>query len=145
MKKLLFISFILMTGLGIQLHANQNHREVFVCQSDNSEPKIYLPPVTYDMNLPEFSYSITLPLYQGEKILFFNFPIAQHLFVGEDTGRIEFTIDKETFEFQIYRKFKDQGYFDLQIPVYYQYKDEDINYPYLSRIFVLRILWKNND
>ena len=145
MKRFFFISLLLVLGIGTQLYASQKCCETMISKSNSSVPMVYLAPVTYDMSLPEFSYSITLPLNSSEKVLFFNLPIAYYLSVDEDTGKIEFKIDKETFEFQIYRKYKDQGYFDLEIPVYYQYKDEDVNFPYMSRIFVLRILWVNDD
>lgn len=145
MKRFFFVSFLLVLGVGIQLHASQKCCETTISKSNSSVPMVYLAPVTYDMSLPEFSYSTTLPLNTGEKVLFFNLPIAYYLFVDEDTGKIEFKIDKETFKFQIYRKYKDQGYFDLEIPVYIRYEGSGENFPYMTRIFVLRILWTNDD
>ena len=120
MKRFFFVSLLLVLGVGIQLHASQKSCETAISKSNSSVPMVYLAPVTYDMNLPEFSYSTTLPLNTGEKVLFFNLPIAYYLFVDENTGKIEFKIGKELFESKIYRNYKDQGYFDLEIPVYHQ-------------------------
>ncbi len=143
MKRFFFVSFLLVLGVGIQLHASQKCCETTISKSNSSVPMVYLAPVTYDMNLPEFHCEITLPLNGDEELFNFNIPIASN--VSVHGSNISFIISQEMFDLHIYRKYKDQGYFDLEIPVYIRYEGSGVNFPYMTRIFVLRILWTNDD
>ena len=114
-----------------------------ISKSNSSVPMVYLAPITYDMSLPSFHCEVTLPLSGSEELLYFNIPIASNISISG--SKVSFTISKDMFDLHIYRKYKDQGYFDLEIPAYIRYEGSGQNFPYVTRIFVLRILWVNDD
>ena len=88
MKRFFFVSFLLVLGVGIQLHASQKCCETTISKSNSSVPMVYLAPVIYDMNLPEFHCEITLPLNGDEELFNFNIPIASNVSVHDSISEI---------------------------------------------------------
>ena len=139
MKKFLFISLLLMAGLCTQVHANQNSCEVPACQADTSVPTFFIGAITFFTDMPELHYECTIELAQYERIEF-NLPIASYLYVDPTGGRLEFTIDNESMMHWIYERHKEQGYYEMQVPIRgFDYSGSGVPWPTISRIGIIEI------
>lgn len=111
-KFLFLIGICLMLGLhGKAQTIEEDWNSMNVLSS--SVPEEIVDIVTHDVSSPEFVYSKTFDLPDSYHSIECNIPFAREFNISG--GHISFVIDKVDFDFYIYRKHKQNGYFDLQI------------------------------
>lgn len=141
MKKFIFVSLLLMAGLCTQLHANQNSCEVSASQNNVTGPTFFIGVTTFSPKMPEFHYKCTVELSNYERIEF-NLAIASKLYVNPTGGQIEFTIDHDMMMHRIYEPYKEQGYYEMLVPIRGNdyYDGTHTLWPTISRTGIIRII-----
>ena len=119
---------------------NLNQEIITPYLEDMHVPTFFIGAVAFDLTQPEFSYSRNLNLNNYETIEF-NIPFASSFSING--SHISFTISREEFMWRVYRAHADDGFWDIQIPIYYPiYWGGNGYINALSRIGILRVVFK---
>lgn len=133
---------LLCVSIYVTSQNRENTNQEFITpQLENTHvPTFFIGAVAYDLTQPEFSCSVNLHLNNYETIEF-NLPFASSFSISG--GHISFTISKEEFLRRIYRVHAADGFWDIQIPIYYPiYWGGNGYINALSRIGILRVVFK---
>ena len=103
----------------------------------SSVPEELIDVVTHNVSSPEFVYDKTFNLPNQYHFIECNIPFAKHFNITG--GHISFIIDKEDFDFYIYRRYQQVGYFDLQIGFYVKIGPQYVQQLY--KIGIVRIIF----
>lgn len=105
-------------------------------------PTVFLDAIAYDVTTPELIYQKTFSLSYHEYIDF-NIPFASHFEIDHST--VSFSINQEEFMRRVYNVHKNDGFWDIQMGIYYKATmgpSFDEMMPVLSRIGIIRIIFK---
>lgn len=132
---LFLVCFCLAVGMQSKAQTDEDWNNIEMLSS--SVPEELIDVVTHNVSSPEFVYDKTFDLPNQYYFIDCNIPFARNFNITG--GHISFIIDKEDFDFYIYRRYQQVGYFDLQIGFYVKIGPQYVQQLY--KIGIVRIIF----